>query len=335
MNNIDNILVTGVGGLIGSNFADYLIKKNINVIGIDNFSGGYKDFVNKKVKLVEEDLTNYDKIEEIFKENKIDYVYHFAAYAAEGLSPFIRKFNYKNNLLVTTNIVNLCIKYNIKRLIFTSSMATYGFGNNDGQPFSEETPQCPIDPYGVAKLSCEMDIKIACEQHNLDYCIIRPHNVYGKNQNIWDRYRNVLGIWMNKLLNNKPLTIYGDGKQTRAFSYIDDMLEPLWNAGILEKSKNECINLGGIYDIDLNTVAKHLIDIAGYGEIIYLEKRHEVKHAYCTHKKSVDLLNYNMNIQIKEGLKIMWEWAKLQPNRPIQSWNEYELDKGIYDYWKN
>lgn len=329
-----NVLITGVGGLIGSNFADYLIKKNINVIGVDNFSGGYKDFVNNKVNLIIEDLTNFEKIEEIFKKNSIDYVYHFAAYAAEGLSPFIRKFNYKNNLLVTTNIVNLCIKYDVKRLIFTSSMATYGFGNNDGKPFSEETPQNPIDPYGVAKLACEMDIKIASEQHNLDYCIIRPHNVYGKNQNIWDRYRNVLGIWMNKLLNNKPLTIYGDGKQTRAFSYIDDMLEPLWNAAILEKSKNQCINLGGFYEIDLNTAADYIIEIAGYGEKVYLESRHEVKHAYCTYQKSIDLLNFNMNVDFKTGLKLMWDWAKTQPKRPIQSWDEYELDKGIYAYWK-
>ena len=329
-----NVLITGVGGLIGSNFSDYLIKKNIYVIGIDNFSGGYKDFVNNKVKLIIEDLTNFEKVEEIFKKNRIDYVYHFAAYAAEGLSPFIRKFNYTNNLLITTNIVNLCIKYNVKRLIFTSSMATYGFGNNDGKPFSEETPQKPIDPYGVAKLACEMDIKIASKQHNLDYCIIRPHNVYGKNQNIWDRYRNVLGIWMNKLLNNKPLTIYGDGKQTRAFSYIDDMLEPLWNAAILEKSKNQCINLGGFYEIDLNTAADYIIEIAGYGEKVYLESRHEVKHAYCTYKKSIDLLNFNMNVNFKAGLKLMWEWAKTQPKRPIQSWDKYELDKGIYAYWK-
>ena len=102
-----NVLITGVGGLIGSNFSDYLIKKNIYVIGIDNFSGGYKDFVNNKVKLIIEDLTNFEKVEEIFKKNRIDYVYHFAAYAAEGLSPFIRKFNYTNNLLITTNIVNL------------------------------------------------------------------------------------------------------------------------------------------------------------------------------------------------------------------------------------
>ena len=102
-------------------------------------------------------------------------------------------------------------------------MATYGNGNGE-IPFTEETPQIPIDPYGVAKLACEMDIKIAGEQHRLDWCIIRPHNVYGDKQNIWDVYRNVLGIWMYQLLNNEDITIYGDGTQTRAFSHIDDIL---------------------------------------------------------------------------------------------------------------
>jgi len=330
-----NILITGVGGLIGSNFADFIINniKNITVIGIDNLSGGYRENINKKVIFYKNDLTDYDVIENIFKKYNFTYIYHFAAYAAEGLSPFIRKFNYTNNLLVTTNLVNLSIKYNIKRFIFTSSMATYGYSNNI-LPFDEESPQIPVDPYGVAKLACEMDIKSACQQHNLEYCIIRPHNVYGPNQNIWDKYRNVIGIWMYLLLNNKNITIYGDGNQTRAFSYIDDILEPLWNAAIYEKSKNQEINLGGYHEIKLIDVANLLIKITKKGEIEYLQPRHEVKHAYCTYQKSIDILDYNMKIQLEEGINKMWEWAKGQPNRERMEWNEYELDKGIYNYWK-
>lgn len=330
-----NILVTGVGGLIGSNFADYVINNinNITVIGIDNLSGGYRDNINEKVIFYENELTDYDVIEDIFKKYNFTYIFHFAAYAAEGLSPFIRKFNYTNNLLVTTNLVNLSIKYNIKRFIFTSSMATYGYSNNI-LPFDETSPQIPVDPYGVAKLACEMDIKSACQQHNLEYCIIRPHNVYGPKQNIWDKYRNVIGIWMYLLLNNKNITIYGDGNQTRAFSYIDDILEPLWNAAIYEKSKNQEINLGGYHEIKLIDVANLLIKIAKKGEIEYLQPRHEVKHAYCTYQKSIDVLDYNMQVQLEEGIDKMWKWAKEQPNRKRMEWNEYELEKGIYNYWK-
>lgn len=330
-----NILITGIGGLIGSNFADYIINniKNITIIGIDNLSGGYRENINEKVIFYENELTDYDVIENIFKKYNFTYIYHFAAYAAEGLSPFIRKFNYTNNLLVTTNLVNLSIKYNIKRFIFTSSMATYGFSDNV-LPFDETSPQLPVDPYGVAKLACEMDIKSACQQHNLEYCIIRPHNVYGPKQNIWDKYRNVIGIWMYLLLNNKNITIYGDGNQTRAFSYIDDILEPLWNAATYEKSKNQEINLGGYHEIKLIDVAKLLIKITKKGDIEYLQPRHEVKHAYCTYQKSIDILDYNMKIQLEEGINKMWKWAKGQPNKERMEWNEYELEKGIYNYWK-
>ena len=155
-----------------------------------------------------EDIAN--DISFIFEKHKPDYVFHMAAYAAEGLSPFIRKYNYTNNLLATAEIVNNCIKYNTKRLVFTSTLAVYGNGK---VPFDESALLMPIDPYGVAKYGCEMDIQIAGEQHGLDWCIIRPHNVYGIKQNIWDKYRNLLGIWMYQNLNDQPLTIFGDGEQ--------------------------------------------------------------------------------------------------------------------------
>ena len=330
-----NILITGVAGLIGSKFADWIIanKSNIHIIGIDNLSGGYIENINKSIEFYNLNLNDYKKIEKIFKNNKITYIFHFAAYAAEGLSPFIRKFNYENNLLVTTNLINLSIKYNIKRFIFTSSMAIYG--NSDGKlPFNEDSPQIPIDPYGVAKLACEQDIIIASDQHNLDYCIVRPHNVYGDKQNIWDKYRNVLGIWMYQILNNEDITIYGNGEQSRAFTYIEDILKPLWNAAVYEKAKNEKINLGGIYNITLNKASDILLEITQKGKKKYLEKRHEVKHAYTSYDKSVKLLDFEMKTSLKEGLEKMWIWAKLQPNRERKKWTKYELDVGIYSYWK-
>ena len=209
-----NILITGVAGLLGSRLADWIIENKgdeYQVIGVDDLSGGFRENINPEVKFWQMDLVNHP-IENIFEFHKIDYVYHFAAYAAEGLSPFIRGYNYDNNLKATARLVNECIKNDVKRLVFTSTLAVYGHG--DGGIFDEKQQQAPIDPYGVAKYACEMDIQIAGEQHNLDYCIIRPHNVYGINQNIWDKYRNVLGIWMFQHLNKQPLTIFGNGDQT-------------------------------------------------------------------------------------------------------------------------
>ena len=171
----------------------------------------------------------------------------------EGLlSPFIRTYNYDNNLRSTAGIVNECIKHNVKRLVFTSTLIVYGHGN--GGIFDESQQQVPIDPYGVAKYGCEMDIQIAGEQHGLDWCIIRPHNVYGVKQNIWDKYRNVLGIWMFQHLNGEDMTIFGDGTQTRSFSFIDDSLEPLWNSIVREEVSKEIINLGGIEEISIKDI---------------------------------------------------------------------------------
>ena len=327
------VLITGVAGLIGSRLADWIIenKKDVEIIGVDDLSGGYVENINSKVEFWEMDLVD-GPIESIFLTHKIDYVFHFAAYAAEGLSPFIRAYNYDNNLKATARIVNECIKNDIKRLVFTSTLAVYGHGS--GGIFEETQQPAPIDPYGVAKYACEMDIQIAGEQHGLDWCIIRPHNVYGLKQNIWDKYRNVLGIWMFQHINGNPMTIFGDGKQTRAFSYIDDSLEPLWNSAILNKASKQIINLGGIEEISIEAASGILRDIIGEGEIVHLEARHEVKHSIPTFQKSVDILGFSHSTSMSEGLTNMWEWAKKQPIKEQFIWEKYELEKGIYSFWK-
>jgi UDP-glucose 4-epimerase len=328
------VLITGVAGLLGSRLADWIIenKNEVEVIGIDDLSGGYLENVNPKVNFYKMDLVNH-QIENIFQNHQFDYVFHFAAYAAEGLSPFIRQYNYNNNLIATTRIVNNCIKYDIKRLVFTSTLAVYGHGY--GGIFDENQIPKPIDPYGVAKYACEMDIQIANEQHGLDYCIIRPHNVYGYKQNIWDKYRNVLGIWMYQYMNNDPMTIFGDGTQTRAFSCIDDIVKPLWNAAIEQKASKEIINLGGIEEWSINDANKILRDIIKYEtKVVYKEARHEVKHSIPTWQKSIDILRFEHKTTLKDGLIDMWQWAQQQPKRDRFIWPSYELDKGIYSFWK-
>jgi UDP-glucose 4-epimerase len=179
-----------------------------------------------------------------------------------------------------------------------------------------------------------MDIQIAGEQHGLDWCIIRPHNVYGIKQNIWDKYRNVLGIWMYQHLNGESMTIFGDGEQTRAFSYIDDIVEPLWNSAIRPEASKEIINLGGVEEWSINDANNILKKIIGSGEVIYKEGRHEVKHSIPTFQKSIDILGFEHKTQFENGLYDMWKWAKEQPKRERFVWSEYELDNGIYSFWK-
>jgi UDP-glucose 4-epimerase len=330
---MSKVLITGVAGLLGSRLADWIIETQpgVEVVGIDDLSGGYEENINPKVEFWRMNLVEHP-IENCFEVHNFDYVFHFAAYAAEGLSPFIRQYNYENNLVATARVINNCIKYNVKRLVFTSTLAVYGHGNYG--IFDETQVPKPIDPYGVAKYGCEMDIQIANEQHGLDYCIIRPHNVYGIKQNIWDKYRNVLGIWMYQHMNGEPMTIFGDGTQTRAFSYIDDSLKSLWNAAVLPQASKQIINLGGIEEYSINHACEVLRDVVGGGEIIYKEARHEVKHSIPTYQKSIDILGFEHKTSLKDGLNEMWKWVQQQPTRDRFVWPSYELDKGIYSFWK-
>lgn len=325
-----NVLVTGVAGLLGSRMAEYLLEKGYGVIGVDDLSGGYASNIPDGVVFYESDVGS-GSLNRIFKKHNPEIVYHFAAYAAECLSPFIRKYNYTNNLTATANVVNNCITYKVKRLVFTSSIAVYG---DQEPPFTEDMVLNPKDPYGVAKAACERDIQIAGEQHDLDWCIIRPHNVYGIKQNIWDKYRNVLGIWMYQKLNGESISIFGDGEQTRAFSYIDDCLESFWKCGFSDLASKQIFNIGGTKEYSINTLANTFSEVVGGIDIDHFEPRHEVKHAFPTYNKSVDILGYCDTIPLKQGISKMWEWAKSQPNRERKSWDRYEVNDKIYEYWK-
>jgi UDP-glucose 4-epimerase len=328
------IFVTGCAGLLGANYTRHLLNNGHEVIGIDDLSGGYKAFIAKgeKFKFIKLNLEKRKKLVELFEEHKPDALLHFAAYAAEGLSPFIRNFNYRNNLICSANLINECINHNTK-FIFTSSMAVYG---EQEPPFTEDKRPQPVDPYGIAKYAVECDLKLAHEQFGLRYNIVRPHNVLGIYQNIWDRYRNVIGIFIRKTLNRQPILVYGDGEQTRAFSDIKYYMEPFDR--LLTDCDNETFNIGADKYFTLNEVAKTVQEIGkkyGYEvPIEYGEPRHEVKHAYCNHDKAKNLLKFKDDTKIEELIESIFVWAMKQPNRKVKTM-EYEVTKDIYDYWKN
>ena len=328
------IFVTGCAGLLGANYTRHLLNNGHEVIGIDDLSGGYKAFIAKgeKFKFIKLNLEKRKKLVELFEEHKPDALLHFAAYAAEGLSPFIRNFNYRNNLICSANLINECINHNTK-FIFTSSMAVYG---EQEPPFTEDKRPQQVDPYGIAKYAVECDLKLAHEQFGLRYNIVRPHNVLGIYQNIWDRYRNVIGIFIRKTLNRQPILVYGDGEQTRAFSDIKYYMEPFDR--LLTDCDNETFNIGADKYFTLNEVAKTVQEIGkkyGYEvPIEYGEPRHEVKHAYCNHDKAKNLLKFEDDTKLEELIESIFVWAMKQPNRKVKTM-EYEVTKDIYDYWKN
>ena len=328
------IFVTGCAGLLGANYTRHLLANGHEVIGIDDLSGGYKAFVTKgeKFSFVKLNLERRKKIVELFEEHKPEVLVHFAAYAAEGLSPFIRNYNYRNNLICSANLINECIKHDTK-FIFTSSMAVYG---EQEPPFTEDKRPQPIDPYGIAKYAVECDLKLAHEQFGLRYNIVRPHNVLGIYQNIWDKYRNVIGIFIRKTLNGQPILVYGDGEQTREFSDIKYYMEPFDR--LLTEYDGETFNIGADKYFTLNEVADAVQKVGkkyGYEvPIEHGEPRHEVKHAYCDHTKAKSMLQFSDGTNLEELIESMFVWAMKQPNRKVKTM-EYEVTKDIYDYWRN
>lgn len=332
------ILITGVAGLLGYNFATWLLNHtNHQVIGIDAmYDWGNHNEVpgDARYKFHRLDLVkHYEELDRIVEQNNVKIIYHFASYAAEGLSPFMRRFNYIQNTVASANVINVAIKYDCK-LVFTSSMSVYGYGksNDSTMLFDENDKPAPIDPYGIAKWGIEQDIQVAGMQHGLNWTIIRPHNVFGVGQNVNDKYRNVLGIWMHQAITGDPFTVYGDGEQERAFTYIDNILEPLYKAKDLER---EIINLGGIKGITINDACEVIKKVTGNTDVIRLEARYEVKRAIPDPSRSITRLDYKDVVGFEDGIRKMWEWVKQENKvKDWYTWDTFELDKGIYSYWK-
>jgi len=326
------VLITGVAGLLGSHFSKYLIEKGFSVVGIDDLSGGFRSSVDKRVNFHTINLSDTERVEAVFRDNQPDYVYHFAAYAAEGLSPYIRRYNYINNVVCSANIINSCVNFNVSKIIFTSSMAVYGTGI---PPFMEDQLPSPEDPYGIAKYAVEMDLKLAKEQFGLDYSIVRPHNVVGTRQNIWDRYRNVIGIWIRQSMRGEPITIFGDGTQVRAFSDIGFYMEPFER--LMSEYSGEIFNIGADRYWTINEAANLVASVSrefGHNpRIIYLEKRNEVHTAYSDHTKAKEMLGFQDNTNLEDTIREMFEWAENEPNHDVEYF-DYEIEKGIYNFWR-
>src|SRR5690606_29671867 len=279
-----NSLITGGAGFIGSHVVKHCLALGHEVIVLDDLSGGYEDHIPSGATFVQGSVTDEDLVTRLFSEYKFDYVYHLAAYAAEGLSHFIRRFNYNNNLIGSINLINESIKHKVERFVFTSSIAVYGALI---PPMREDMHPQPEDPYGVAKYAVELDLKTAHEMFGLNYTIFRPHNVYGEYQNIGDKYRNVIGIFMNQLMQGKSLSVFGDGKQTRAFSYIDDVAPHIANCVNIKATENEIFNIGADQEYTILQLAETIQNAMGINQpIMHLDPRNEVVHAHADHQKA-------------------------------------------------
>ncbi len=326
-------LVTGAAGFIGSHLVDSLIERGHEVVALDDLSGGFKENVNPNARFVQGSVTDAALVNSLFADFKFDFVFHLAAYAAEGLSHFIKVFNYNNNLIGSVNLINASVNTGtVKCFVYTSSIAVYGKGQ---LPMKEDTVPMPEDSYGIAKFAIELDLKASHEMFGLNYIVFRPHNVYGERQNIGDKYRNVIGIFMNQILQGLPMTIFGDGTQTRAFSYIHDVAPVIARSVDYDKAYNNVFNIGADIPYTVNDLAKSVAKVMGVEpNIRYLHARNEVVHAFSDHSKVKQYIGVEkVPTELADGLKRTAAWVRTHGARKTSKFNGIEIYKNLPPSW--
>lgn len=329
---MSKIIVTGGAGFIASHLSEELVKKGHTVIVLDDLSGGFVDNIAEGVGFVQGDINNAALVNGLFDEYNFEYVFHLAAYAAEGLSHFIKRFNYTNNLLGSINLINAAINHNVRCFVFTSSIAVYG--SNPILPMTEDATPHPEDPYGISKLAVEHELMVDKAMFDLNYIIFRPHNVYGERQNIGDKYRNVVGIFMNQILQNKPMSIFGDGQQTRAFSYIGDIAPIMADAIDTPAAYNQVFNVGADQPYTVNELALAVARAMGVEQkIIHLPARNEVFNAYSSHEKVLRIFGARRLHTLDEGLARMAEWVISHGARTSKKFDNIEINKNFPAAW--
>jgi UDP-glucose 4-epimerase len=311
-------IVTGGAGFIGSHVAERLVRAGHDVLVLDDLSGGFRENIPEGARFTQLSIT--EPLDEMFSRFKPDVVYHLAAYAAEGLSHHIPVFNYTNNVTGTVNVLGASHRAGCRHFVFTSSIAVYGHSES-AAPFSESTPPDPVDPYGIAKLACEQHIKAFHHYFGgPDWTVFRPHNVFGPRQNIADPYRNVVGIFMARALEGRPMPVFGDGTQTRSFSYIDVVAEAIAQAPNIAAARNETINIGGDEPMSVRDLARNIArTMDAKDDVEFLPPRKEVLHAHCDHTlaRRVFADAYARHAtDIETGLRLMADHVKAHPVPP-------------------
>jgi len=324
-------LVTGGAGFIGSHVADELLGRGHKVVVLDDLSGGFEDNVPRGATFVKGSILDTELIDRLFDRYNFTYVYHLAAYAAEGLSHFIKRFNYNNNLIGSVNLINASVNHGVRCFVFTSSIAVYGAGQS---PMTEEMVPQPEDSYGIAKFAVETDLKVTHEMFGLDYVVFRPHNVYGERQNIGDRYRNVVGIFMNQLMKGEPMTIFGDGEQQRAFTHISDVAPVIAESVGIPAARNQVFNVGADVPHTVNRLAEIVSQAMGKDcNIVHLDPRNEVKIAFSDHSRAEAIFGTRRKVPLQDGIQTMADWVREHGSRESSIFEDIEIPKNLPPSW--
>ena len=327
------IFISGIAGFLGSHLADKMISLNHKVSGCDNLIGGYLDNVPDEAQFHQVDCNDYSTMLKLT--TGIDIVIHCAATAYEGLSVFSPNIVTKNIVGSSISLITAAISNKVKRIVYCSSMARYG---TNKVPFTENMLPKPQDPYGIGKVAGEDFLKSLCDVHNVEWVIAVPHNIVGPRQKYDDPYRNVASIMINLMLQKRQPIIYGNGKQKRCFSFIQDDIDILAKFAFSSKAKRQIINIGPDDEfITINELANLIGNLLAFNvNPVYKKGRpQEVFLANCSANKARKLFNYKTKCSLKNGLEEMIKYIKHRGPRAFK----YHLDLEIVnqltpDTWK-
>ena len=281
-----SVLVTGGAGFLGSHVAERLLDRGHRVVVLDDLSGGFRRNVPRRAIFRKGSIIDDRLVDGLFAEYHFEHVFHLAAWAAEVMSHHVRRHNYTVNLLGSINLINAAVRHEVGCFVFTSSIAVYG---DAGDPFPESSSAAAVDPYGIAKQAVERDLAAARDLFGMRSIVFRPHNVYGERQNLSDPYRNVVGIFMNQVLRGRPCTIFGDGSQTRAFSYVGDVAGPIAESVDEPNAYDRAFNIGAGAVVSVEALARQVQLALGRDTgVEFLPRRHEADHVSADHSRFDD-----------------------------------------------
>jgi UDP-glucose 4-epimerase len=302
------IFITGIAGFLGSHLADRMLELGHEVSGNDTLIGGYLDNVPKAANFYEIDCCDNTAMTQAMAGS--DVVIHTAATAHEGLSVFSLSFITRNIFEASVSTISAAIQNKVKRFVYCSSMARYG---NQATPYTEDMQPMPEDPYAVAKVAGEDILKMLCETHGMEWNIAIPHNIVGPRQRYDDPFRNVMSIMINRNLQGKPAIIYGDGLQTRCFSYVDDCIQCLEKMALDSNIVSQTINIGPDEGtITVKDMASLVAQACGYtGAPTHMPDRpREVKHASCSADLARQVLDYETKTTLEQSIQATVDYIR-------------------------
>ncbi len=297
-----NVFISGIAGFLGSHLADRMLALGHEVIGVDSLIGGSPENVPEGADFHQSDCGD---LTAMVRDTKgCDVVVHAACTAYEGLSVFSPRLVTQNTFQITSTLLSAAIQNGVRRFVFCSSMARYGA--QDVLPFTEDMVCRPQDPYGIAKYAAEKLTENLCQVHGMEYVICVPHNIIGPRQKYNDPYRNVASIMINLMLQGRQPIIYGDGKQKRCFSFVQDCVYCIEQVVTREDVVGQIFNIGPDEElITINELAEMIASILNFKlDPIYVADRpQEVRLASCSAAKARKLLGYKTTIGLRDGLQ--------------------------------